>query len=361
MVRRLEEAGAVLVAKLATMELAAGMGTRYASASFTGPGINPWDRSTWTGGSSNGPGSGVSAGLVPFAIGSETWSSIVSPAALCGIAGLRPTYGRVSRYGAMALCWTLDKLGPMCLTADDCGLVLDAIAGPDPNDPTASELPFGYDDSINGEGRGFKLGVLKGVVEHAEESVRDNFHKALEELEGFATIEEVVLPDLPYDAITRTIMIAEADSAFDEFVDAGTMEELSAPDSHYTAYPRYAVLAQDYLRALRLRGVMARAIDEVMSGYDALVSPPELAVAPLIDQENQARGVDVMGAVRNGAGLPSISVPSGFSESGLPIAIQFMGRAHAENTVLALARAYQSRTEWHRRHPPDMVPEDAKE
>ena len=127
-VRRLEEAGAVLVAKLATMELAAGMGTRYASASFTGPGINPWDRSTWTGGSSNGPGSGVSAGLVPFAIGSETWSSIVSPAALCGIAGLRPTYGRVSRYGAMALCWTLDKLGPMCLTADDCGLVLDAIA-----------------------------------------------------------------------------------------------------------------------------------------------------------------------------------------------------------------------------------------
>ncbi len=140
-VRKLAEAGAVLVAKLAMVELAGGMGYRQPHASFTGPGINPWDRTTWSGGSSSGSGAAVSAGLVPFAIGSETWGSILGPASHCGIAGLRPTYGRVSRYGAMALSWSLDKLGPLGLTADDCGLVLEAIAGADPLDPTTTNRP----------------------------------------------------------------------------------------------------------------------------------------------------------------------------------------------------------------------------
>ena len=136
----------MLVAKLAMVELAGGMGYRQPNASFTGPGISPWGADAWSGGSSSGSGSAVAAGLVPFAIGSETWGSILSPAAYCGVTGLRPTYGRVSRHGAMALCWTLDKLGPLALTADDCGLVLDAIAGPDPHDPTAAHRPFRYDD-----------------------------------------------------------------------------------------------------------------------------------------------------------------------------------------------------------------------
>jgi len=172
-VRRLAEAGAVLVAKLAMVELAGGMGYRQPHASFTGPGINPWDRTTWSGGSSSGSASAVSAGLVPFAIGSETWGSILSPASHCGIAGLRPTYGRVSRYGAMALSWSLDKLGPLGLTADDCGLVLEAIAGPDPLDPTTTNRPYTY--AVDPTEKRWRFGVLKGVTAGVDEAVRSHF------------------------------------------------------------------------------------------------------------------------------------------------------------------------------------------
>src|SRR5438552_13450824 len=142
--KKLDKAGAVLVGKLAMVELAGGGGYRFAAASLTGPGINPWDRTRWSGGSSSGPGSTVAAGLVPFAIGSETSGSILTPAAFCGITGLRPTYGLVSRHGAMALSWTMDKLGPMARTAHDCGLVLAAIAGGDPADPSSLERGFRY-------------------------------------------------------------------------------------------------------------------------------------------------------------------------------------------------------------------------
>ena len=143
-VRRLEQAGAVLAAKLAMVELAGGLGYRQPNASFTGPGINPWGGETWSGGSSSGSGSAVAAGLVPFAIGTETNGSIISPAANCGIAGLRPSYGRVSRRGGMPLAWSLDKPGPMALTADDCGLVLEAIAGFDADDPTTTRRTFSH-------------------------------------------------------------------------------------------------------------------------------------------------------------------------------------------------------------------------
>ncbi len=154
-IRKLEEAGAVLAAKLAMVELAGGAGYRQPHASFTGPGITPWDKTRWSGGSSTGSGAATAAGLVPFSIGSETIGSILTPAGNCGVAGLRPTYGRVSRYGAMALSWTLDKLGPLCLTADDCGLVLEAIAGPDPKDPTTSDQSYVYDYSdAPGDGLG---------------------------------------------------------------------------------------------------------------------------------------------------------------------------------------------------------------
>ena len=141
-IRKLREAGAVLAAKLSMVELAGGMGYRQANASLTGPGLNPWDVERWSGGSSSGSGSAVAAGLVAFAIGSETIGSINSPSSQCGITGLRPTYGRASRAGAMALSWTLDKIGPMARTAQDCGTILAAIAGPDPDDPSASDRPF---------------------------------------------------------------------------------------------------------------------------------------------------------------------------------------------------------------------------
>src|SRR5215468_5446004 len=136
-VRRLKDAGAVLLAKLSMVELAGGMGYNHANASFNGPGLNPWNKAYWSGGSSSGPGAAVASGLVPFAIGSETSGSILTPSAFCGVSGLRPTYGRISRHGAMALSWTLDKLGPMTRSADDCGIVLSALAGHEPADPTS--------------------------------------------------------------------------------------------------------------------------------------------------------------------------------------------------------------------------------
>jgi aspartyl-tRNA(Asn)/glutamyl-tRNA(Gln) amidotransferase subunit A len=358
-VRKLEEAGALLCGKLSMIELAGGMGYRQPNATFTGPPRNPWDIETWTGGSSAGSGAAVAAGLVPFAIGSETWGSILSPANNCGLAGLRPTYGRVSRHGAMALCWTLDKLGPLCLTADDCGLVLEAIAGPDPSDPTTAQAPFVY-DGAGDEGRRFKIGVLKDVSEGAEPAVRENFERALTALKDVADVEETEFPDYPYVAVTRTILSVESAAAFEGFIEDGRAAELTAPEDHYGPYARTAILATDYVKALRLRGVIAREVDAVMSRYDALAAPSSPRVASPIGEEFRKSTppfADVMGAVGNGCGLPSISVPSGFSEEGLPTGIQFMGRAYDENTIIAIARGYQSMTDWHTRHPADTLPE----
>jgi aspartyl-tRNA(Asn)/glutamyl-tRNA(Gln) amidotransferase subunit A len=354
-IRRLEAAGAVLVAKLAMVELAGGMGYRQPRASFTGPGISPWGPDAWSGGSSSGSGSAVAAGLVPFAIGSETWGSILSPAANCGVTGLRPTYGRVSRHGAMALCWTLDKLGPLARTADDCGLVLEAIAGPDPLDPSASDRPFAYDASAV-TGRRFRFGVIRDVAAPAEPAVAAAFERSLELLATLGTVEEVTLADLPYEAVTRTILLAEAASAFEDMIESGAIAGLTAPEDHYTAYARDAILAKDYVRALRVRALVVREADRVLSRLDALVAPGRPAVASPLDREfrSAARGnvADVMGAIGNGAGLPAIAVPNGFTEAGLPTSLQFMGRAWEENTILAAARAWQSITDFHLRRPP---------
>ena len=353
-IKKLEAAGAVLVAKLAMVELAGGMGYRQPNASFTGPGINPWNRTTWSGGSSSGSGAAVSAGLVPFAIGSETWGSILSPASHCGITGLRPTYGRVSRYGAMALSWTLDKLGPLGLTADDCGLVLEAIAGPDERDPTTTNRPYAYDASPPPQR--LRIGVPRGVADDVDTAVRSNFERALEVLAQIASVEEVTLPDLPYEATTRIILLAEAASAFEEFIDSGKAAELTATEDHYGPYIRTAVLARDYLRALRLRGLMAQQIDACMTGFAALVGPTRATPATPLEQAFRgavsSASKDLMGAVGNGAGLPALSIPNGFSEQGLPTGLQCLGRAYAENTILAVARSYQALTDWHTRHPP---------
>jgi aspartyl-tRNA(Asn)/glutamyl-tRNA(Gln) amidotransferase subunit A len=357
-ISNLEEAGAVLASKLAMVEIAGGMGYRQPNASFTGPGRNPWDPNTWTGGSSSGSGAAVAAGLVPFAIGSETWGSILSPANNCGVAGLRPTYGRVSRFGAMALSWTLDKLGPLCLTADDCGLVLEAIAGPDPNDQTSADTEYTYDD---GDLRStYKLAMLKGSLDGCDDAIRENCEKTLKVLEGFSTIEEIEFPDLPYEAVTRTILNGEAASAFDEFTENGTARGLTAPECHYGPYARTAVLAKDYLKALRLRGVICRVVDKAMAPFDALVAPSRRSPASPIDQKfrKTVPGTvkDTMGAVGNGAGLPSISVPNGFTPGGLPTGIQLMGRPYEENLIIAVARKYQSKTDWHLRHPEKLLP-----
>jgi aspartyl-tRNA(Asn)/glutamyl-tRNA(Gln) amidotransferase subunit A len=355
-IRRLEQAGAVLIGKLAMVELAGGMGYNQANASFTGPGINPWNLQAWSGGSSSGSGAAVAAGLVPFALGSETWGSILSPAANCGVTGLRPTYGRVSRYGAMTLSWTLDKLGPLARTADDCGIVLAAIAGADAADLATSPRPYVYDPDALPQPP-FRLGVLHEAVQGVQEAVRDNFYQALEVLRPFTSCTEVSLPDFPYLAVTQTILDAEAFSAFETFIDEGGLAQLTAPESRHSAYTRSLVLARDYLRALRMCRHLGRLLDNLLERYDALVAPAFARVAcPLSVDFTTYMGErrrDPVGAAGNAAGLPALCAPNGFGERGLPTGIQFVGRAFSENTLVALTQFYQQVTTWHAQHPAD--------
>ena len=354
-IRKLRDAGAVLTAKMAMVEMAGGMGYQSLDASFTGPGLNPWDTSRWAGGSSSGSGAAVAAGLVPFAIGSETWGSILVPGSLCGLAGLRPTYGRVSRHGAMALSWSLDKLGPLCLTADDCGLVLDGIAGPDPLDPTTTSREYRYDGPGLPQTR-MKLAVPEDAVADCDDADRANFEAALSALEGGADVTEVALPDYPYEAATFVVQAAESASALEDFVDEGKASELTDRSGLFGPYAGRAILATEYLKALRLRGLIAKEIDAVLEPYDTMVAPASGA-APSVDREfdKSRRGssgvappVSAIGVL---AGLPAITVPDGFTDEGLPTGVQFLGRAYAENSVLAAARLYQSLTTWHERHP----------
>lgn len=353
-IERLRGAGAILVAKLAMVEIAGGMGYDQPDAAWTGPGLNPWNVAAWSGGSSSGSGSAVGAGAVPFAIGSETLGSILTPSSFCGISGLRPTYGRVSRHGAMALCWTLDKLGPMCRTADDCGLVLAAIAGRDPADPTSLDEAYTYAPEED-RASGFRLAVPEGAAENVQDEVGANFLAALEVLRGHGTVEEVALPDLPYGPVAGAILNAEAASAFDQFVASGKVAELTAHEDRVGGYARRFLPAQDYLNALRIRGEIIARWDRLLARYDAIVGPSTNVVAvPIAMRFGQYFRRDrrhALTAIGNLTGAPAISVPTGFGERDLPTGMQIMGRAGAENVVLAIARAYQAHTDWHLRHP----------
>ncbi|MGQ0715457.1 MAG: amidase [Gemmatimonadaceae bacterium] len=361
-VDRLTRAGAVLVAKLAMIELAGGFGYRQANASFTGPARTPWNLSYWAGGSSSGPGAAVSAALVPFAIGSETWGSIITPAAFSGVTGLRPTYGRVSRYGAMALSWSMDKLGPMCRSADDCGLVLAAIAGVDERDPSASTRDYAYAPEA-ARRRRFRIGVLKNATAGVQKEVAENFEASLRVISDFAElVPDVELPDHPYGTAASTIIDAEGASAFEDLLETGRAKLLSAPEDRHGGYSGTTVLAKDYLKALRLRGVMARALDDVFARYDAVVSPTRGTVAfPIGKPFNQGwpnvavpagARMQPLGAAANIAGLPGVALPNGFGLEGLPTSISFTGRVFEENLLIAAASEFQTRTDWHRRRPP---------
>ena len=357
-VRRLRDAGAVLAAKMALVELAGGTGYRRADASFTGPGLNPWDPGTWSGGSSSGSGSAVAAGLVPFAIGTETWGSIMGPSTNCAVSGLRPTFGRVSRHGGMPLTYGMDKPGPMCLTADDCGIVLDAVAGHDERDEATTTRPYEYRSHRPESGR-FRLAVPEGVPDGAQPGVQDCFREALAVLAEVADVEVVELPNLPYAEVSSAIFLAESASVLEEIIDSGITAGLTAPEARCGIYPRTTMLATDYLRALRLRHTIAVAADRLLERYDALLSPTRPTVAPPADRpwvkKPGERVADPLGAFGSCVGLPAISVPMGFTEDGLPAGLQILGRAYDENVVLAVASAYQELTDWHTRHPPDLL------
>ncbi|HXE58766.1 MAG TPA: amidase [Gemmatimonadales bacterium] len=356
-VARLKAAGAVLCAKLAMVELAGGMGYNQAFASFTGPGKSPWGNDRWSGGSSSGSGSAVGAGLVPFAIGSETWGSIAFPAAFCGVTGLRPTYGRVSRHGAMALSWTMDKIGPLARTVEDCALVLAAIAGPDPHDPTTIPRRFvARSDRV----RRYRLGVLEGTREKLQPGVLRNFETSLAVLREFAeVVEGVRLPDFPYDEMAAVIIDAEAASAFEPLFESGRITELTAPEDRIGGYAGQVLLAKDYLRAQRLRRRAAVALDELLGRFDAIVGPTLPTVAwPLDTPFDRAYPEYPGGAAIDGAanlcGVPGLFMMNGTGEAGLPTSLQLTGRALGEATLLALGRRFQGRTDHHRRRPPGL-------
>jgi aspartyl-tRNA(Asn)/glutamyl-tRNA(Gln) amidotransferase subunit A len=346
--RKLRDAGAVLVAKLATVEIAGGMGYDNPNASLTGATANPWDPSRWTSGSSSGPGSAVASAAVPFAIGSDTSGSILFPSAVTGTAGLRATYGRVSRFGAMTLCWTLDRLGPMCRSAEDCGLVLEAIAGHDANDPSSLRGSYRYSNREKRE-RGFRFGVVEGCCEGAHPDAEANFSASLSELEELGTLEEVALPDFPYAEVAQVVTAAEAYAAFDDFIAAGRTKELTALKAAGHRMAGAVLPAHDYIRAQRIRRVIAESFARLAGQYDALLAPSLGALASAIDKDFEyglprasgRRPLNLAGVL---AGTPTVSIINGLGEGGLPTGIQFAGAALRENAVLDAASALEKRT-----------------
>jgi Asp-tRNA(Asn)/Glu-tRNA(Gln) amidotransferase A subunit family amidase len=356
-VKKLRDAGAVLCAKLAMVELAGGMGYNQADASFTGPGLTPWNTSFWSGGSSSGPGAAVAAGLVPFAIGSETSGSIVTPSAYSGVSGLRPTYGLVSRHGAMALCWTLDKLGPMGRTADDCALVLAAIAGPDPEDASCAGRLFPWKETQKPT-RAIRVAVPKGSIERVQPAVRENFEASLAKLgDAIQVTRDVEWPDLPWGPAVGAIVTAEGASAFLELIDSGDVMKLRCPACRTGGYSGLLLPAVDYVHAMRARRPMRAAMKKLYASYDVVATPTRASVAYPIDKEFQTIYPGISGgppiiAAGNLTGLPALAMPNGFGDNGLPTSIAFMGAPFSEALLCSLGALYQSQTDWHTRKPP---------
>ena len=350
---RLADAGAILVAKLAMVELAGGAGYRFASASAQGPGRNPWNPKHWTGGSSSGSGAAVSAGLVPFALGSETWGSIVCPSSYCGISGLRPTYGRVSRHGAMPLCFTLDKIGPLARSAEDLETVLGAIAGEDPLDPSTLRGPW----KSSPQPERIRIGILgdKTWDGYQKEAVTLGA-AALKTLEAKGhPLVPVMLTDFPFDAVLFTILASEAAASFEPLISSGRHVGLVDPLSKIGLLAGTTISAADYVNALRRRSLAIRAMADLFTKVDVLAGPSFPSSASPIEANLEtwyALPTDPLGAPGNLCGLPAASVPCGFDAAGLPLGVTFMGSAGNESLCLAAAKAYQKKTDWHRRRPP---------
>ncbi len=351
--RKLREAGAVLIAKLAMIELAGGGGYTTGNASLV-PTVNPWDTTRWAGGSSSGSGAATAAGLVGFAIGSETWGSILTPSSFCGVSGLRPTYGRVSRHGAMALSWTMDKLGPMCRSAEDCGLVLEAVAGHDPDDPGSADAPFTYQPA-DGSLRGLRIGWIKeDFKKFGDEAAEPLYTAALEVLKKLgADVREAKLPEFPYGAVAGTVISAEGATCFADLIRSGRIAQLVDERQRKNLAEGLDVKAADYLRAMQIRRSMQQALAKLYNEVDLLVSPSLLFPAnPMeMDLDKVFRGGSGIGAGGNLCGLPGLGVPMGFVNN-LPVGLSFVGKPFDEATVLRAGRGYQQATDWHTRRPP---------
>jgi aspartyl-tRNA(Asn)/glutamyl-tRNA(Gln) amidotransferase subunit A len=362
-IEKLNSARAILIGKLAMIELAGGGNYRSAAASLTGPGLNPWNRERWSGGSSSGSGAAVAAGLVTFALGSETSGSILTPAAFCNVTGLRPTYGLVSRRGTMALSWTLDKIGPMCRSAEDCALVLHEIAGGDAQDRGSAGRGFSYTPQFNRKPEEITIGYAPADFEGWEDAgARATFTAALEVIQGLGyRLKEVKLPDFPYGALLNTILAGEAGSIFEEFIRGGQVDQLADPHQIAGLKSYLDLPATDYLRAMRVRSLVQDAFREMMLDVHVLLSPTRYEVAPRVsdplDRRSPGEPVPPAGGLSgiipagNLAGLPALSLPCGFL-NGLPVAISLVGRAFYENQLIGIGNGFQKQTDWHRRRPP---------
>lgn len=367
-IAKLDKAGAVCIGKLGMVELAGGGGYRYAAASLTGPGLNPWDPARWSGGSSSGSGSAVAAGLVPYALGSETWGSILTPAAYCNVTGHRPTYGFVSRAGAMALSWTLDKIGPMCRSAEDCGIVMQTIAGGDSNDPGSAGKSFYFAPvhvRPNAEIRvGFAPADLDLLV---DADVRKVFADALDAFRqmGFP-MKEVALPAMPYSAAASTIIACEASSIFEELIASGRVDQLADQNQIAGLKASFDYTARDYLKAMRVRTLAAEALRKLFVDVDILLTPSRITIASKLtdaldkmtgvtreDVTPKDRGLRDLSAAGNLAGLPALSLPCGFAH-GMPLAMSVVSRPFQDNLVLTVGTRFQERSDWHKRRPPGV-------
>lgn len=342
-VQRLDAAGAVLVAKLTLGELA--QGDRW----FGERTRNPWKVDAGSSGSSAGPASATAAGLVGFSIGSETLGSISSPSTVCGTTGLRPTYGRVPKAGAMTLSWSMDKLGPICRSVEDCALVLDAIHGPDGKDNSAIAASFNWDATVSPSR--LRIGYVKSAFDlprldpqdekrtvHATKSFDD---AALAVLSGLGVnLIPVELPDIPYDAM-RFILTAEAAAAFDDLTRSNRDKELvqqTAGDWANTFRTARFIPAVDYINANRLRTRAIAEWDELMKKVDVIVSP------------TSASNLQQLVAT-NLTGHPAVILPNGFRPDGTPVSLTFLGGLFEEAKLLAVAHAYQRTTGFHRVRP----------
>jgi Asp-tRNA(Asn)/Glu-tRNA(Gln) amidotransferase A subunit family amidase len=330
-IKRLEQAGAVLVAKTTLGELA--MGETW----FGGMTRNPWNLEQGSSGSSAGSSAGTAAGLFAFAIGSETLGSIVSPADRCGVTGLRPSYGRVSRVGAMTLSWSMDKLGPICRTVEDCALVFNAIYGPDELDQTLYDVPFNYDPRA--KLKKLRIGYLKTDFER-ERGERGEFDQAtLTTLRALGVdLLPVELPACPLGDISF-VLSTEGAAAFDDLTRSGADEVLKQQDRGSwpnTFRRRRFVPAVEYLQAQRIRYLLIQDTAKIFERVDLFVSP-SLGSRSL--------------TLANLTGNPCVVLPNGFTKAGTPVSICFIGKLFGEAPMLEAAKAYQDATDFHRRHP----------
>ena len=354
-IERLNAAGAILIGKAAMIELAGGMNYRFASASLTGAAKNPWNAGCWTCGSSSGSAAIVSAGLGAFAIGTETWGSIICPAAFCGISRLRPTFGRVSRYGAMALAYSQDKIGSMARTADDCALVLEVIAGHDALDRGSlapEEAAFAYSAANAAPPR---IGWLTNAWAKPAPDIAAATQAAADLLKQHgAKISDARLPEGPYEAAAGTIVSVEGVAAFRSLLDSGKVAELADPLGQINGYVSEQISASDYMQALQIRGVFQKRVDALFDEFDVVMAA-SLPVAATTLETNLETGLsfaDPLGGLGNLCGLPAISVPCGFTPEKLPVGIQFMARARNDRDVVAAANLFQQHSDWHTKRPP---------